>query len=174
MNKLILSCFLALSFSFPAHALDDTDESWRKIDPTLGIERLVRTQLPNPPVFDAHFTGSQEKEFILYQWETTCDFSIMGSCIFGGRSQWRRVLVIPSPGGNVAGTGNVDCQGRVILTGWYKMETPSGSRWVQSKATVVSNVPNTPVDDKPIGVLARFEDDTGGHATVKFIHGCNP
>ncbi len=172
MNNLILSCFLVLYCSFPVHALDDTDDIWRKIDPALGIEKSVRTQLPDPPMFDAHFTGAQEKEFILYQWESeTCNVDFMGWCLWRGSPRWKRVLGISGPGGKVTGSGKVDCQARVVLTGWYKMVTPSASTWVQARTTVISYVPCTPRSDKPIGVIAGFEDGGGGHGTVEFIHG---
>ncbi len=175
MIKPILSCFLVLYLSFPAHALDDTDEGWRKIDPALGMEKTVRTRLPDPPMFDARFAGSQEKEFILYQWEPeVCNVNLMGWCLWSSGPRWRRVLGISGPGGNVTGTGRVDSQARVLLTGWYKMVTPSASTWVQARTTVVGYVPYTTSKDTSIVVIAEFEDGAGGHGTVEFIHGCNP
>lgn len=175
MTNLILSCFLVLCCACPVYALDDTDESSRKIDPALGIERVVRTQFPNPPIFDARFTGSQEKEFILYQWEAeTCNLNLFGWCVWSGGLRWKRVLGISGPGGKVTGTGKVDCEARVVLTGWYKMETPSASRWVQARTTIVGYVPFSPSRDTSIGVIAGFDDGGGGHGTVEFIHGCSP
>lgn len=175
MKKLILSGALLLSCSFPVHALDDTDESWRKIDPALGIERLVRSQLPNSPIFDAHFTGFQEKEFILYQWDpATCNVDFMGLCLWPRSPRWKRVVGISGPGWKVTGAGRVDCQGRIVLTGWYNKGPPSAATWVQARTTIVNYIPNPASADTAIGVIARFADDSGGYATVEFIHGCTP
>jgi hypothetical protein len=176
MNKLILSLLLVQYFAFPVYALDDTDESWRKMDPALGIETVVRSQIPNPPIFDAHFTGSGEKEFILYEWEPEiCNVSFMGWCLWSGRPRWKRIRGISSHRVDVTGEGNVDCQARVVLTSWYRMS--STSTWVQVKTNIESFIPYKPSVssyDRSIGVIARFEDEGGGYGTVEFIYGCNP
>jgi hypothetical protein len=165
-----------LYLSSSVYALDDTDEWWRKIDPALGIETVVRTRVPNPPIFDAHFNGSREKEFILYQWETaTCNVNFMGICLWhGGGNRWKRVRGISSQGGEITGKGDVDCQARVILTSWYKNDAQT---WVQARSNTVSYIPykpNVPPSEKSIGVVAGFADDSGGYGTVEFIYGCTP
>lgn len=177
MARIALSlCFLLCSL-VSAAAVDDTDEWWRKIDPALGIIAIVGTGVPNPPIFDAHFRGAREKEFIIHQWESeTCDFSFMETCLWRGRdsNRWKRILGISSLGGEVTRWENVTCRGKIILTGWYKNDAQI---WVQARLSVVSYIPykpSVPANDISIGVVAGFEDDSGGYGTVEFIYGCNP
>ncbi len=175
MRKLALSLFLVLCFRSPVGALDDTDEGWRKIDPALGIVAIVRSGAPTPPIFAAHFRGAREKEFILYQWEPeVCNISLMGACLWRGGDRWKRVRGISSSGGDVTGKGEVDCGGFLILTAWYKNDAQA---WVQAKTNVLSYIPygpSVPAREKSIGVVAGFEDGSGGDGSVEFIYGCHP
>lgn len=173
MRRVVLTCLLVLMGAVPLHALDPTDESGRMLDPALGIVRVIKTRPPDPPLFDAHFAGPVEKEFILYQWEPEeCYVNLIGLCIGRTTPRWKRVIGISSNGTTVTGSGTVECGSRVVLTGWYR-GSPT-STWVQVRTDIVSQVPGDKSDSSPIGVIARGDDGSGGYGTVEFIHGCGP
>ncbi len=173
MKKLVLALMLIPCLSSTVCALDNTDDSWRKIDPALGIEANIRTPVSDP-VSNAIFDGSREKEFILFELESeVCNVSFMGYCIWHGSDTWKRVAAVSSRGG-VTTNAKLGCPARVVLTSWFKKDEQT---WVQAKTKIIGYMPpapSTPPNVKTIGVVAGFEDDGGGRGTVEFFYGCNP
>ncbi len=175
MSRVTLSISLVLCLCLPVYALDDTDESWRKMDPALGIEVSIQARVPNPPISNTSFSGNKEKEFILYELESeVCNASFEGYCFWRGSNKWKRVVSITNRGGEVTSKGDVSCPARVILTSWYKNDAQA---WVQAKTNIIRYIPykpSIPPEVKSTGVVAGFVDDGGGYGTVEFVYGCNP
>ncbi len=175
MNRVIPSLVLVFCFCLPAHALDETDERWRKMDPALGIAAIIQTRVPNPPISNASFGGSREKEFILYELESeVCNVNIEGYCLWRGGSKWKRVAAITNRGGEVTTKADVGCPAKVILTSWYRNDAQT---WVQTTTNIIRYIPykpSIPPEVKSAGVVAGFLDDKEGYGTIEFIYGCNP